>query len=241
NDELGEAITGGTFYNPVSPQFGAGFVGQYFFADLGKNWIHVFDPKTGKAAGFADNLPDATVDLDVDPGGNLYVLSIGAGLTTGGILKISRPAGAVPPAILGPSDQVAAVGKPATFTAFAAGSAPLFYQWQRNGVNIPGANGPTLKIPSVSASDFGASYRRVVAPLCGRKIGAAAPLAQVSPLVRGLFFDVLHRAAAPAGLASADAALARGASGAQLAAAFLGSAERRAFVVISTYLNLLGR
>src|SRR5262249_26926477 len=35
----GIAITGGTFYNPVTTQFPSNYVGMYFYADLGGGWI----------------------------------------------------------------------------------------------------------------------------------------------------------------------------------------------------------
>ncbi|HEX2269550.1 MAG TPA: PQQ-dependent sugar dehydrogenase [Pyrinomonadaceae bacterium] len=74
----GCAITGGTFYNPVTVNFPASFVGKYFFADLCSGWIRVFDPGTGTASGFATGISQP-VDLKVAADGSLYYLSIGSG------------------------------------------------------------------------------------------------------------------------------------------------------------------
>jgi glucose/arabinose dehydrogenase len=72
----GIAITGGTFYNPTTAAFAAPFVGDYFFSDLGANWIYRFDPVTNVVSQFATNLTGtAPVDLDVTPGGDLLYLS----------------------------------------------------------------------------------------------------------------------------------------------------------------------
>ena len=91
----GCAITGGTFYNPVTVNFPASFVGKYFFADLCSGWIRVFDPGTGTASGFATGISQP-VDLKVGADGSLYYLSIG----TGSVFRVrfnTPPAG--PPVI----------------------------------------------------------------------------------------------------------------------------------------------
>ncbi|MBM3851737.1 MAG: hypothetical protein FJ399_01125, partial [Verrucomicrobia bacterium] len=46
-------------------------------------------------------------------------------------------------------------GQPATFSVTAFGSAPLNFQWQRNSVAIPGANGSTYTISGATATDAG--------------------------------------------------------------------------------------
>ena len=79
NDAQTCAITGGAFYNPVTPQFPAQFVGNYFFADFCGGWIKRLDPAAGNAVSdFASgiNLP---VDVQVSADGFLYYLARGAG------------------------------------------------------------------------------------------------------------------------------------------------------------------
>jgi hypothetical protein len=51
------------------------------------------------------------------------------------------------------------VGKPVTFAVAASGTAPLSYQWQRNGSNIAGATSASYTIPAVSAGDNDARFR----------------------------------------------------------------------------------
>ncbi len=63
-----------------------------------------------------------------------------------------------------PSNTSACPGQPASFTVVATGTG-IAYQWQKGGVNIPGANAATYTIPSVSASDAG-SYDVVVSGTC---------------------------------------------------------------------------
>ena len=51
-----------------------------------------------------------------------------------------------------------AVGESAQFSVVVTGAAPLAYQWQRNGVDVPGATGPTLNVTGLSVNDDGAGY-----------------------------------------------------------------------------------
>ncbi len=68
----------------------------------------------------------------------------------------------VPPSIVTqPQSQAIALGDPAEFGVDAIGTEPLAYQWQLNGLSIPGATNATLLIPAVSVSDAG-NYTVVV-------------------------------------------------------------------------------
>ncbi len=63
-----------------------------------------------------------------------------------------------------PADAAGDVGGAATFSVAATvtgTSDPLTYQWQRNGVNLDGATGPTYTIPSLSLYDVGTHTYRV--------------------------------------------------------------------------------
>lgn len=92
--QAGFAITGGTFYNPVTQQFPADLTGDYFFADLVNNWIRRYDVATASVSDFASDLTGhSTVDLKVDAGGNLYYLARGDTDTSGAIFQISFPLG----------------------------------------------------------------------------------------------------------------------------------------------------
>ncbi len=61
-----------------------------------------------------------------------------------------------------PQDLAVVAGQAATFTAVASGNPTPTYQWQRNGVNIPGATATSLVIPTASLSDNGAAIRVVI-------------------------------------------------------------------------------
>ncbi|MEK6283182.1 MAG: PQQ-dependent sugar dehydrogenase, partial [Acidobacteriota bacterium] len=154
---LGCAIAGGTFYNPANNQFPSTYTGKYFFADLCGGWIRVLDPSNHTASDFAAGI-SAPVDLKVGADGSLYYISLGFG----SVFRIQFPANQTPSITTQPSNQTVAEGQPATFQVGASGSPPLSYQWQRNNVNIAGANSPTYTISSATLADNGARFRCLV-------------------------------------------------------------------------------
>ncbi|TAL06076.1 MAG: HYR domain-containing protein [Verrucomicrobia bacterium] len=89
--------------------------------------------------------------------------------------------GCVPPGIqTNPASLVRCAGDSASFSAAASGTAPLSYQWRKNGGNIAGANAATYTIPSVTPADA-ASYDVVVTNACGTATSSAATLSLNSP------------------------------------------------------------
>ena len=74
----------------------------------------------------------------------------------------------VKPAITGqPLSQSVVVGQTATFTVAATGTAPLSYQWRKNGVNIKGATTPSYTTPASALADSGAAFRCLVSNTYG--------------------------------------------------------------------------
>lgn len=57
-----------------------------------------------------------------------------------------------------PADLSVRAGQAASFTVTGGGTAPLSYQWQRNGAAIPGATSASYVIAGVSPADSGASF-----------------------------------------------------------------------------------
>ena len=92
----GIAIIGGAFYDPpagAANPFPASFTGKYFYADLGSDWIRVFDPANpgslsnpDTSAGFATGAVGSPVGMALASDGGLYYLAQGNG---GELLKIS--------------------------------------------------------------------------------------------------------------------------------------------------------
>ncbi|HEX2879389.1 MAG TPA: PQQ-dependent sugar dehydrogenase [Polyangiaceae bacterium] len=168
----GCAITGGTFYNPVVTQFPGAYVGQYFFMDYCNNWMRRMNADGSNVSVFATGLSSA-VDLTTGPDGALYYLQRGGG---GGVRRISFGTGQAPTISAQPANATVPVGGSATFTVSAAGSAPLAYQWQRNGVNIGGATAPSFTFNNAQPTDNGAQFRAVVSNSFGTATSNAAVL-----------------------------------------------------------------
>jgi hypothetical protein len=67
------------------------------------------------------------------------------------------------------------VGLSATFSAAAIGSLPLIYQWQKNGVDITGANGSTFTTPTLTTGSAGL-YRCLISNSVGSTNSTAVAL-----------------------------------------------------------------
>lgn len=73
-----------------------------------------------------------------------------------------------PPAITTqPAGQTVVAGQSATFSVAAAGTAPLSYQWRKNGANISGATASLYTTPATTTADNGAQFTAVVSNSSG--------------------------------------------------------------------------
>jgi hypothetical protein len=75
---------------------------------------------------------------------------------------------AVPPSITTqPANKTVTAGATAKFSVVATGSAPLSYQWRKDGVNISGATKPSYVTPPTTLADNGALFSVVVSNSAG--------------------------------------------------------------------------
>src|SRR6266436_8181468 len=98
----------------------------------------------------------------------------GANVT--GVNFTDTAASAAPTITTQPTNQTATAGQTATFTVVATGTAPLTYQWQKNGVNVSGATAASYTTPATTTADSGATFRVVVSNTAGTVTSAAATL-----------------------------------------------------------------
>ena len=189
------AITGGAFYNPVTSQFPPEYTGVYFFADYCGGWIGRLDPaNANQVTTFATGL-SAPVDLKVSADGSLYYLDRGRSA----VYRVQFASAPSAPSItLHPQDQTAPVGGSATFTVAASGAGPLFYQWQRDGTDVPGATSASYTLSGVQPQDNGASFRARVSNAYGSTTSNPArltisnnqfPIATIDTPPNGLHYD----------------------------------------------------
>jgi hypothetical protein len=94
------------------------------------------------------------------------------------LLWLTAPAlwAAAPVVTNQPIDQTVFYGDAATFRAGASGSAPLYYQWYRDGAKISGAITNSYSLSSVASNDDGAGFYLVVTNVSGAATSALATL-----------------------------------------------------------------
>lgn len=127
--------------------------------------------------------PDLTIDPVSfgDAGDYDVVVTNACGQSTSTIATLTVQAG---PAISGqPASQIVCENSPVAFSVIASGTAPITYQWRRNGADIIGATTDSLAILSATPADAG-SYDVVVTTGCGAITSAVAALTvNVSPAI----------------------------------------------------------
>jgi glucose/arabinose dehydrogenase len=165
------AIIGGGFYEPEPGTAPEEFRGQYFFTDYARGWIRRIDLGSRRVQVFASGLDAGIVDLDIDGRGRIYYVVI----NDGSIHMIQYSPLSAPVLLRPVADQIVPVGATARFEVSPLGSAPLSYQWQQDGVDIPGATGPELLVVCDEAAD-GTTYRVVVTNEYGQTVSNAAVL-----------------------------------------------------------------
>ncbi len=79
-----------------------------------------------------------------------------------------------------PQSLPAFVGATINFTAVATSSTAITYQWQKNGINIPSATGPTLSLSNVQLTDAG-SYAVIATDSVGSSTSRFARLVVILP------------------------------------------------------------
>jgi hypothetical protein len=93
------------------------------------------------------------------------------------VLLLANTTASGPPNITThPANATVTAGAAASFTVAATGTAPLSYQWRRNGSAIPGATTTSYNLGSASMGDNGATFECVVSNGAGNATSATATL-----------------------------------------------------------------
>ncbi len=111
----------------------------------------------------------------------------------------SQTSGSIAPVIIvQPVRQSVTQGHTATFSVIAAGTAPLFYQWQNNGMSILGATSSTYTTPVAMPPDDGTAFTVVVSNTVGGVTSSPAILSvnsaagQLTANPAGLSFGLVN-------------------------------------------------
>src|SRR5438094_1557466 len=92
------------------------------------------------------------------------------------ISLLEKAAAALPAITAQPVSQTVTAGQTATFSVAASGTAPLSYQWQKNGANISGATSGSYTTPATTSSDNGTTFDVVVSNSAGTVTSNTATL-----------------------------------------------------------------
>src|SRR5437588_263869 len=107
----------------------------------------------------------------------VVVVSNSAGSVTSNAATLTVNSSATAPTITTqPANQTVTVGQTAAFTVVATGTAPLSYQWQKNGTAITGATSATYTTPATTSADNSAQFVAVASNVAGNVTSNAATL-----------------------------------------------------------------
>ena len=90
------------------------------------------------------------------------------------------PAATAPSVTTQPKSQTVSVGQAATFSVVAGGTAPLTYQWLKNGSSISGATAPSYTTPAATSPENGSTYQVQINNSAGHLTSATATLTVAS-------------------------------------------------------------
>jgi len=107
----------------------------------------------------------------------IVVVSNSAGSVTSSTATLTVNTAPVAPSITTqPASQTVTAGQTASFSVTAAGTAPLNYQWNKNGTAISGAISSSYTAPATTSADNGARFTVVVSNTAGSVTSSAATL-----------------------------------------------------------------
>jgi phosphoesterase family protein/putative Ig domain-containing protein/carboxypeptidase family protein/Ig-like domain-containing protein len=169
---------------PASQTVTAGQTATFSVAATGTAPLSYQWSKNGAAISGATSSSYTTAATTTADNGSTFrvVVTDSAGTATSNAATLTVNAAATAPTITTqPANQTVTAGQTATFTVVASGTAPLNYQWQKNGANIAGATSSSYTTPATTSSDNGAQFTVVVSNSAGSITSNAATLTVTSP------------------------------------------------------------
>ena len=182
----GCAAVGAAFYNPEMQMFPQVYVGKFFFADYCQGYIKYLNPDNPAVAlVFATNI-NRPLNFVVAPDGTMYYLAragLGGGseedntaTNNGTLWRVFYTGSGAPFVSVNPQSILVSQGEDAQFATAASGTMPLFYQWQRNGSDIPGANAAEFIFQNAILTDSGSAFRCLISNVNGADTTLSAEL-----------------------------------------------------------------
>ena len=164
---------------PTSQTITAGQTASFLVTASGTAPLSYQWQKNGAAIGGATSASYTTpTETTSDSGAQFTVVvtnSIGNATSNAAILTVN-PAPVAPSITTQPASQTVTAGQTAAFSVTASGTAPLSYQWQKNGAAISGATAASYTTPAETTADTGAQFTVVVTNSVGNATSNAAIL-----------------------------------------------------------------
>jgi Abnormal spindle-like microcephaly-assoc'd, ASPM-SPD-2-Hydin/Immunoglobulin domain/Immunoglobulin I-set domain len=164
---------------PASQTVTAGQTATFYIAATGTAPLSYQWMKTGTPISGATSSTYTTPVTTISDNGSQFTVMArnAAGNVTSNTATLTVNAAAVAPAITTqPTSQAVTAGQTGTFSAAATGTAPLSYQWKKNGTSISGATSSTYTTPSTTTSDAGSQFTVAVSNSAGSVTSNAAIL-----------------------------------------------------------------
>src|SRR5213079_1106785 len=171
---------------PASQTVSAGQTAAFTVTATGTAPLSYQWQKNGTAIGAATAASYTTPATTAADNGDQFtvVVSNAVGSVTSNAAALTVTSVLVAPTITTqPASQTVSVGQTATFTVTATGTAPLSYQWQKNGTVIGAATAASYTTPATTAADNGDQFTLVVSNAAGSVTSNAAALTVSSALV----------------------------------------------------------
>ena len=141
------------------------------------------------ATAFSYTTP-VTTSADNGAGFDVVVSNTAGSITSAQATLTVSSAPVAPSVTTQPVNQTVSAGQTATFSVVANGTAPLTYQWQKNGSAITGATAASYTTPVTTTADSGELFRVVVSSSAGNVTSNSATLT-VNPGTSNSSVDVV--------------------------------------------------
>ncbi len=176
---LGVPVAPSITAQPASQTVTAGQTATFSVTSSGAATLNYQWSKNGGAITGATSASYTTPAAATSDNGSQFkvVVSNSAGNVTSNAATLTVTASAGPPSITTqPASQTVAANQTATFQVTASGTAPLTYQWRKNGTAIGGATNSAYTTPVTTSADSGSQFTVAVSNSTGTVISAAATL-----------------------------------------------------------------